>query len=174
MPKGNPGSLSESELIEREESRKLIRDMYDVYESDESAFRVMHKRENITGRFWLAIRHVWSNLEVKERQVVSTAQLIADAVSNSSEPVSDVTLFIEHRVSTADIRRYLSHEIDAPCVPMEKKDGRDTLFAVACDDTGYDAVVDDKGETTYVGKGEFDGFRGVKIRKRSPNKSKEQ
>ena len=159
MAKGNNVYHSDEELQNREDSRTFLRELFASYEENTDSVRLMHKRNNVTERFWVALDHVWPNLEMKERATVSIADKVIQMVSGSDDPVSDMDIFMAHRVSTADIKRYLAKEVEAPCVPMQLKQGRDMLFAIACDEAESAALV-------------AKGYKQVTIRERGANKVK--
>ena len=160
MPKGNAVYLSNDQLNDREDSRSFLRELFADYTENSDSVRLMHKRSNVSERFWTALEHVWPNLEMKERATVSIADKVKDMVTGSEEPVSDMDIFMAHRVSTTDIKRYLAKEVESPCVPMERKQGKDTLFAIACDED-------------EAGKLAADGYKAIKIRERKTKNSDE-
>ena len=141
MPKGNMINMTPEEANEREAARKMLRDMYKATVDSGKGFTV--KADKVVP-FWNAISIVWPNLTATgERSTMSEAEKIANHVATATEPVSDFDLFVEYRVATNDVRRYLVHKAEAGCAPYSKVDGKDTYFAYACTDEQVAALAAD-------------------------------
>ena len=151
--------LTDAELDARDAARDYLRSLYgdDDNRNDNVAVvetyndKGKQKRRDITTRFWGAISTVWPAIILKGRQTVSIADKVYAYVCEHG-PVNDMEVYKNcEKVGISDARRYLAREVESPCHAMEKVDGNDAEYVIACD----------PAELT---KYQADGFKIIEIR----------
>ena len=152
--------LTDAELDARDAARDYLRSLYGDEDNRNDNVAVVEtyndkqgkqKKRDITTRFWGAISTVWPAIILKGRQTVSIADKVYAYVCEHG-PVDDMQVYKNcEKVGISDARRYLAREVESPCFAMEKVDGNDAEYVIACD-------------PDELSKHKADGFKVIEIR----------